>query len=78
MRDAGLMHTAQALSETAALDELLLSLGDGSDEALGNIEALYEVYGIDRMNFESKLVYSQLLETGNFWGLAVSGEAITQ
>ena len=78
MRDAGLMHTAQALSETTALDELLLSLGDGSDEALGNIEALYEVYGIDRMNFESKLVYSQLLETGNFWGLAVSGEAITQ
>lgn len=68
MRDAGLMHTAQALTDIDSLDELLLALGNGTNEALGNVEALYEVYGIDRMNFEAKLVYSKLLESGNFWG----------
>ena len=68
MRDAGLMHTAQALTDIDSLDELLLAFGKQADEALGNVEALYEVYGIDRMNFEAKLVYSKLLESGNFWG----------
>ena len=68
MRDAGLMHTAQALTDIDSLDELLLAFGTQADEALGNVEALYEVYGIDRMNFEAKLVYSKLLESGNFWG----------
>ena len=73
MRDAGLMHTAQALTDIDSLDELLLALGNGADEALGNVEALYEVYGIDRMNFEAKLVYSKLLESGNFWGFVDGG-----
>jgi len=68
MRDAGLMHTAQALTDIDSHDELLLAFGTQADEALGNVEALYEVYGIDRMNFEAKLVYSKLLESGNFWG----------
>ncbi len=62
------MHTAQALTDIDSLDELLSALGNGTNEALGNVEALYEVYGIDRMNFEAKLVYSKLLESGNFWG----------
>ncbi len=64
----GLMHTAQALTDIDSLDELLAALGNGTNEALGNVEALYEVYGIDRMNFEAKLVYSKLLESGQFLG----------
>lgn len=74
MRDAGLMHMAQALSETESLDELLVSIDNDTDEALASLEALYEVYGIDRMNFDAKLVYSHLLETGNLWGAGSNEE----
>lgn len=68
MRDAGLMHMAQALSERESLNEIVLSLENDTDEALGAVEALYEVFGVDRMNFEGRLVYSHLLDSESIWG----------
>ena len=67
MRDAGLMHTAQALSDTAALDDLVVAIDSDTDEAVASFEALYEVYGVDRLNFEANLVYTRLLDASQIW-----------
>lgn len=67
MRDAGLMHTAQALSDTASLDELVVAMDSDTDEAVANFEALYEVFGVDRMNFDANLVYTNHLDTTQIW-----------
>ena len=68
MRDAGLMHTAQALSDTASLDDLIVSIDSDTDEAVACFEALFEVYGIDRLNFDANLIYTNLLDTAQIWG----------
>ncbi len=68
MRDAGLMHTAQALSDASALDDLVVAIDSDTDEAVASFEALYEVYGIDRLNFEASLIYTNLLDTQQIWG----------
>lgn len=68
MRDAGLMHTAQALSDAAALDDLVVAIDTDTDEAVASFEALYEVFGVDRLNFEANLVYTNLLDTAQIWG----------
>lgn len=68
MRDAGLMHTAQALSDSVALDDLVAAIDSDTDEAVAGFEALYEVYGIDRLNFDANLVYTNLLDTDRIWG----------
>ncbi len=67
MRDAGMMHTAQALSNTSSLDKLMLSMESDTDEALSSFEALFEVFGIDRMNFNGNLVYANHLDTEKIW-----------
>ena len=67
MRDAGLMHTAQALSDTAALDDLVVAMDSDTVEAVASFEVLYEVYGVDRLNFEANLVYTNLLDTTQIW-----------
>ncbi|MDC3196967.1 hypothetical protein OAU36_04490 [Gammaproteobacteria bacterium] len=67
MRDAGLMHSAQAVSNTLALDELVVSIDSDTDEALASFEALYEVFGVDRLNFDANLVYSNLLDAKQIW-----------
>jgi len=68
MRDAGLMHTAQALSETVSLDDLIVSIESDTDEAVAGFEAIFEVYGVDRLNFDASLVYTNLLDTTQIWG----------
>ncbi len=68
MRDAGLMHTAQALSDAAALDDLVVAIDTDTDEAVASFEALYEVFGVDRLNFNANLVYTNLLDTAQIWG----------
>jgi hypothetical protein len=73
MRDAGLMHTAQALSEFEALDDLVVAIDSDTDEAVASFEALYEVYGVDRLNFEGNLVYANLLDTKRIWGTPPGG-----
>ena len=67
MRDAGLMHTAQALSDNETLDDLVVAIDTDTDEALSSFEALFEVYGIDRMNFDANLIYASQLEPEQIW-----------
>jgi hypothetical protein len=67
MRDAGLMHTAKALSEVQILDDLVVAMDDDTDEAAASFEALFEVYGVDRLNFEANLVYVHSLDASAIW-----------
>ena len=67
MRDAGLMHTAQALSDSEALDDLVVAIDNDTDEAVASFEALFEVFGIDRMNFNANLIYAELLDIEKIW-----------
>lgn len=69
MRDAGLMHTAQVLSNSEALDDLVVAIDN--DEALTGFEVLFEVFGIDRMNFDANLVYAELLDVNKIWAAPV-------
>ncbi len=69
MRDAGLMHTAQALSDSEALNDLVVAIDNDTDEAVASFEALFEVLGIDRMNFDANLVYAELLDTSQIWAI---------
>lgn len=67
MRDAGMMHTAQALSSAESLDDLMVSMDADTEEALSSFEALFEVFGVDRMNFSGNLVYTNHLDTSKIW-----------
>jgi len=67
MRDAGVMHTAQALSNFESMDELAVRVGATSVDALQSFEALYEVYGVDRMNFDANIVHAATLDKGDAW-----------
>ncbi|MEX0618800.1 MAG: helix-turn-helix domain-containing protein [Pseudohongiellaceae bacterium] len=67
MRDAGLMHTAQAISDSSSLATLEQRAVLDSKSAPA-FEALYEVFGFDRMNFDANLVYTSELNPGIIWG----------
>ena len=67
MRDAGLMHTAQVLANAQTLEHLLEVASKDSAQPLNNFEALYEVYGIDRLNFDANLVYTNRLDPNLIW-----------
>ena len=67
MRDAGLMHTAQALSGMASLNELVGAVDVNAADEGASFEALYEVYGMDRLNFDASLVYARRMEAGQIW-----------
>ncbi len=67
MRDAGLMYTAQALSEQSSLRELERLIKQRDADGNISLEALYEVYGVDRMHFNGQLVYSDRPEPASKW-----------
>lgn len=71
MRDAGVMHTAQALSDPGALDELSAAIGD--KDSVTSFEALFEVYGVDRMNFDAALVHAAALDKEAIWRARPAG-----
>jgi hypothetical protein len=73
MRDAGLMHTAQALADANALMDLVTAIDN--DDALGSFEALFEVYGVDRLNFDANLVYANVLDYNQIWATPMSPSA---
>lgn len=64
-RDAGLMHAANVVANVTELEHLEDVGGQAS--VTGGYEALYEVYGIDRMNFDASLVYYQALDPDRIW-----------
>ena len=67
MRDAGVMHTAQALSNPESINELVAAIDDDTDESIANFEALFEVYGVDRMNFDASIVHAATLDRDSVW-----------
>jgi hypothetical protein len=69
MRDAGLMHSAQALSSSDALDDLVVSIENDTAEVLASFEALFEVLGIDGTNSDANLVYTNLLDADQIWAI---------
>lgn len=67
MRDAGVMHTAQALANGDSLNALIASIDSDTDEAVASFEALFEVFGIDRMNFDARLVHAARVDRRAKW-----------
>ncbi len=67
MRDAGLMHTAQAIANTDILRELELATNSSVDDGAPSFEALFEVFGVDRLNFDANLIYTAPLDSRKIW-----------
>jgi hypothetical protein len=67
MRDAGLMHTAKALADTESLNDLTRALETADSSSPVSFEALYEVFGVDRLNFDANLVYTHSLDPKQIW-----------
>ena len=61
-RDVALMHTAEAVTHARGLAALTASARGASA-----YEALYDVYGMDRMNLDGKLVLTSKLNTSRIW-----------
>lgn len=66
-RDAGLMHAANVVANAEELLRLDARLDRGILSSTLGYEALYEVYGIDRMNFDAGLLYHQSLDPDRIW-----------
>jgi len=61
-RDVAVMHTAEAVTHARSLAELT-----GSVHGASSFEALYDVYGLDRMNLDGKLLLTAKLATSRIW-----------
>ena len=61
-RDVAVMNTAQAVTHAASLAPLVASAGGAS-----SFEALYDVYGLDRMNLDGKLLLTSALNPARIW-----------
>ena len=66
-RDAGLMHAANVVADATQLEHLARTVYPDTTAAGRGYEALYEVYGIDRMNFDAGLLYHQPLDPDRIW-----------
>jgi hypothetical protein len=61
-RDLALMQTAEALTSGKSLAALTQSAG-----AAQEFEALYEVYGMDRLNLDGKLLVTSKVNSSDIW-----------
>ncbi len=61
-RDEAVMHTAEAVTQPQSLEELNSSAHDAPA-----FEALYDVYGMDRMNLGGKLLLTSRLNAARIW-----------
>ena len=68
LRDAGLIYIAQEVSRAGALQDLNETLGVAEEGEGVAWEALYEVYGLDRTNFDGQRVYAGSLDSERIWG----------
>jgi len=67
-RDAGLTQSAQVLTDTALLRGLEDALTGGSgQQRADSFEAVFEVYGLDRMHFDATLKYTKTLDPARVW-----------
>jgi hypothetical protein len=62
-RDVAVMQTAEAVTTPSRLAEL-----EKQAQATHGFEALYEVYGMDRMNLDGRLLLAAPLNTSGIWG----------
>lgn len=62
MRDVSVMHTAEAVTRLPSLGRLV-----ASTHGAHSYEALYDVYGMDRMNLGGKLLLTSKLNTARIW-----------
>ncbi|MEJ1964840.1 MAG: hypothetical protein WDO56_26240 [Gammaproteobacteria bacterium] len=61
-RDVAAMHMAETLTSPKALAALTAQAGKGS-----GFEALYEVYGMDKLNLDGKLLLTSPLDSTSIW-----------
>ncbi|MDT8429595.1 MAG: hypothetical protein RQ757_12630 [Pseudomonadales bacterium] len=71
-RDAGLMHSAQAAAQSGQLQQIENSLELSYTPAFASHEALFEVFGFDRLNFDANLVHTRVLDSSLIWGGGLS------
>lgn len=67
-RDAGLMHTAQAVADGSSLAALEQDLRTHAGADSSAFEALYEVFGFERLNFDASLLQTRPLDPARIWG----------
>jgi hypothetical protein len=68
MRDAGLTHVAQTVTKPGPLQFLDEQLNQSKAPARQGFEAVYQVRGLDRMNFDARLEYAGYLDARGIWG----------
>jgi hypothetical protein len=61
-RDVAAMHMSETVTNERTLDTLLTSA-----KASPEFEALYEVYGMDRLNLDGKLLFAAPLDSNRIW-----------
>ncbi|HTX23476.1 MAG TPA: hypothetical protein VMD03_02365 [Steroidobacteraceae bacterium] len=61
-RDVAVMHTAQSVTQPRTLQQL-----SASAHGAPSFEALYDVYGMDRMDLDGKLLLTSALNTARIW-----------
>ena len=64
-RDAGVMQAATIATDSNEMSSLLNNLEPAISSS--SFEALYEVYGIDRLNFDSTLLYTRNFNPHQIW-----------
>ena len=62
MRDMAATHMAETMTTSRTLDALVSQSHAGTD-----FEALYEVYGMDRLNLDAKLLLTAPLDSTRIW-----------
>ncbi len=66
-RDAGVMHSALAATNPDSLARIDEELGVGGTGSYASREAVFEVFGLDRMNFDANLLYAGKIEPTRIW-----------
>jgi hypothetical protein len=61
-RDVATMHMAETLTNARSLDALVTSAGKAP-----GFEALYEVYGMDKLNLDGKLLLTSPVDSTRIW-----------
>jgi hypothetical protein len=65
-RDVASMHMAETLTTPKSLAALTTASGKPADENTG-FEALYEVYGMDKLNLDGKLLLTSPIDSTSIW-----------
>jgi len=66
-RDAGLMHSALVASNLERLTAIDHQLAPSASTPGASHEAVYEVFGLDRMNFDANLLYANNIDPTRIW-----------